>query len=595
MGKFSRFCTKAFLLSFALLQFGCGGGQSSRSDNPVSGRKNSMIIHLLHDPEGLNPVNSVGANANNIHNILFDHLISLDFETLELVPGLAKEMPKVSADKRTFTFTLRDGLKFADGKPLSTKDVEFSFKAVMNPYVDSAPKRAELHNFVDCIAVDDKTIELKLSETGPFNLNRLAINFFVLPKHVYDANNLTDSYSSRDATLAQVNASLITPEANDAMKDFADYFEDERYQREKGFVIGSGRYMFDGWFTGQSIRLVKNPNYWNEGADGHFAKQNLDTIVYKTIPDVQTALQSLKSGEIDFSDQFGPDQFRDKMSGSGFDKYFTKKTVPYPFYEYVGWNSRIKNNPHKSFFADKKVRWAMSYLVDVDEIIENILGGTAKPITSMVYHGRPEHNEELKTIDYDESIALDLLEEAGWTDSDADGILDRTVSGIKTDFEFDLCYKRGNEVRQRIARHIQDRFKKVGIKVNVVDLDWTVMLERLKNHELDAWVGAWVYDSDEQDLYSLFHSSQILNEGYNWTSYANPQADSIMVAITREWDKEKRFALHRKIQEILYDDQPYTLLYANAARIGYNKRLKTDKWYGQRPCYDPPQFYVVKN
>lgn len=121
-----------------------------------------------------------------------------------------------------------------------------------------------------------------------------------------------------------------------------------------------------------------------------------------------------------------------------------------------------------------------------------------------------------------------------------------------------------------------------------------VLLSRLTKHEIEAWLGGWVYDSDEQDLFALFHSSQIRNGGYNWGSYANLEADSTMEQITVEWDEATRMALHKKIQTILYNEQPYTLLFANSARIGWNKRLKNIGWYDQRPCYDPGQFSLAK-
>jgi peptide/nickel transport system substrate-binding protein len=578
------------LLTFALLP-GCG----KPGENPVSGRKNAMTIHLVNDPEGLNPVNSVGADATNIHNLIFDHLIALDYGTLMLVPRLAKEMPQVSEDKMTFTFELRQGVRFSDGTPLTSADVVFSFKALMNPFVDSAPKRAELHNFVDCSAVDEKTVEFRLEKSGPFNLNRLAINFFVLPKHIYDPGNLSDHYDALDATLGMRNPDLLDPEKRMALEIFAKAFEDENFQREVGFVMGSGRYRFDGWTTGQSIRLVRNEKYWNQDSKDPFAVQNLDTIVYKTIPDAQTAMQALKSGEIDFSDHFEPDQLENKLSGSESEEFFAKENIPYPYYEYVGWNQNIRGNGNKQIFADPQVRLAMSHLIDVKEIIANIVSGSGEPITSMVYHERPEYNTSLKPIPFNENKAKLMLSSAGWQDTDGNGLLDKEFQGERVNFSFTLYYKRGNELRRRIARSIQDKCKKAGIEVKIADLDWTIMLDRLKKHDLDAWLGAWVYDSDEQDLYSLFHSSQVLNDGYNWCSYSNPRADSVMEQITQEWDQEKRFALHREIQAILYEDQPYTLLFANAARIAYNKRLANDTWYGQRPCYDPPQFRLSGN
>lgn len=578
-------------MGMCCLMAGC---KSSADGNPATGRKRTMILHLTDDPAGLNPVNTVGAATVNLHNLLFEHLIALDPKTLALVPRLAESMPTVSEDKLSYTFHLRKGVHFADGLPLTSKDVVFSFKALMNPFVSSAPRRAELHNFSDCIAHGDHTVEFKLVESGPFNLNRLAINFFVIPKHIYDPNGLSDAFTTQEARQADQIRDTTHMPAKAALMEFADFFEDEKFQREKGYIVGSGRYIFDSWKSGQYVRLVKNEHYWNTESDDPFSQQGMDTLIYKVIPDIQTALQALKSGEIDFSDFFEPSQYKDEMTGEGFERHFDKVHVPYPFYEYIGWNQKIKDAPRKAFFADGRVRRALSHLVDVEEIVQNLLYGTAKPITSMVYYERPEYNKGLQPIAYNETKAKALLAEAGWTDTDGNGTLDKVIQGERVEFAFTLSYKRGNELRKSIARHVEDKFKRVGIRVEAQDLDGSVLLDRLKKHEIEAWLGGWVYDSDEQDLFSLFHSSQIVNEGYNWGSYASPVADSTMEQIVVEWDAEKRQALHRKIQEILYQDQPYTLLFANAARIGWNRRLENAGWYGQRPCYDPGQFHLAQ-
>lgn len=579
-------------IGWGMFIFGCG---SPATQNPANGRNNSMVIHFLNDPQGLNPITSFGANATEIQNLIFDRLIALDMKTLALRPQLAEAMPNISADRKTMTFQLRPNLKFSDGHPLTAYDVEFSFKTLMNPYVQSAPKRAEMQSFVDCQALDHRTIVFHLEDSGPFALNRLATTFLIIPQHVYDPDSLSNRFTAFEATLAEKESDSISPELQQNLRLFAESFAQEKFKREAGSVLGSGRYILDSWITGQQIRLLKNPYYWNHDEQDPLSAQNMDSLVFRFIPNVQTAFQALRSGEIDLSDQFTPEQYSEKMTGKGYEEHFAKKNVSFPYYEYVGWNTRIRNSPRRNFFADRNVRMAMSHLVNVEEIIENILQGTANPIVSMVYSERPEHNQQLKPILFNEERAKALLFDAGWTDNDGDGILDKIVANEKVDFEFVLNYRRGNELRERIARHIAAKAKRVGIKVNTQDLEWSVMLDRMKKHELDAWLAGWVYDSDEQDLFSLFHSSQILNEGYNYTCYSNPEADMIMQQIVLEWDQEKRFNLHRRIQQILYDDQPYTLLFANSARFGYNKRLQTDNWYGQRPCYNPAEFYVGKS
>ena len=281
------------------------------------------------------------------------------------------------------------------------------------------------------------------------------------------------------------------------------------------------------------------------------------------------------------------------MKGAEFEKSFGVKTLPYPNYEYIGWNTSIRDQPDRSFFADKRVRWAMSYLVDVPELIQSVMYGQGKPLTSLVFYERPEFNAEIEAVPYNAEKAKALLYEAGWDDLDGNGTLEKQINGKIVPFSFKMYFRQGNETRKNIALLLQEKFKKAGIEMEPVALDWSVMQERLKRHELDSWILAWVFDSNEQDYYQIFHSSQASNEGFNWTQYQNSECDVLMEQIQMEFDTQRRFEMHKKVQKLVYEDQPYTLLFGNMARIVYNKRIETANWYGQRPCYDLPQFTLA--
>ena len=585
--------TLLFLTLSALL-FSIWACNSTVTEGGPSYRQNTFVVHAPNEIQGMNPVITVGVTARIIQSLVFDRLIALDFETLDLRPVTCEGMPEVADDHHSYIFDLNSKAKFSDGTPITPEDVVFSFKAIMNPFADSAPLRAELHNFKDCVAMEDGKVKFVMEEASPLALNKLAIYFWILPKHVYDPKGITDGYTAEEATMAGNDRASVASKPLEKMKAFALFFSDEQFQREKGTVVGSGRYLFDEWMPGQSIRLVKNNEYWNLGSEHDFDQANMDTIVFKIILDRETMLTALKAGEIDFSDDFKPSQFVKQMEDPGFTEQFEKKTLQFPFFYYIGWNTQIKDQPDKVFFSDKKVRTAMSHLVDVDQIIESVTYGTGTRITSMVYAQRPEHNNALQPISFDPEKAKSLLAEAGWSDTDGDGVLDKMVNNKKVDFKFTMFYDQGNSVRQQIALIVQKSFQRSGIEMDFQELDWGTYLERLKNHELDAWIGGWAYDSDEQDLFSLFHSSQAA-DGFNWGNYFNSEADQLMQDITVEWDQEKRFEMHRRIQAILYEDQPYTLLYQNSALVAYNKRWSNDNWYGQRPCYDLPQFSLAKN
>ena len=244
MNCLSFWKTAGKISAFTLITLFSACNRHAYQENPVTGRSKTMILHLQDDPIGLNPHNTVGAVPTSLHNLLFDHLIALDPKTLDLVPQLAAAMPTISEDKLSYTFRLRPNLTFADSKPVTVEDVVFSFKALMNPYISSAPRRAELHNFENCYALGTDSIVFTLLASGPFNLNRLAINFFVIPKHIYDPLNLSDGYSALDARNAERQGAAFQDSSKLAMLAFADFFEDEKISTRKRICDRLGTLQF---------------------------------------------------------------------------------------------------------------------------------------------------------------------------------------------------------------------------------------------------------------------------------------------------------------------------------------------------------------
>ena len=148
----------------------------------------------------------------------------------------------------------------------------------------------------------------------------------------------------------------------------------------------------------------------------------------------------------------------------------------------------------------------------------------------------------------------------------------------KTDFKFTYLLNT-NESRKQTILVVIDALKKVGIEAGIQTLEWSVYLDRTKKHEFDATMGAWILTDYPPDEFQIFHSSQMLGEGSNFTSYNSHAADSLMEAYRVEFDENKRIELIKQLQKILYDDQAYTFLWTPKAKYIYGERFKNVRWY----------------
>ena len=238
------------------------------------------------------------------------------------------------------------------------------------------------------------------------------------------------------------------------MKKFADIFNAQEMNRDPKNLIGSGPYIFEKWETGQWVYFRRNPNYWNKNEVHGVAYP--EKLVIRVIQDQSAATVAAKNKEIDLMYVTKPVDFVKELASP--EQFNMKKADPFePQFVYIGYNM---NNV---LFSDVKVRWALAYLVDRKLIIDKVQYGLAVPIQSPVYFGDVKNfNPDLKPIDYNPEKAKQLLSEAGWKDSDGDGILDKMVNGKKVDFKFTYLLNT-NETRKQTILVIADALKTVGI------------------------------------------------------------------------------------------------------------------------------------
>ncbi len=295
--------------------------------------------------------------------------------------------------------------------------------------------------------------------------------------------------------------------------------------------------------TGQKIVLVSNPDYF-EG------RPYIDGYIMRIIPDTATMFLELRANGID---RMGltPLQYTRQTENNLFRKNYNKFRYLSFAYTYLGYNLK---NP---LFADKRVRQAIAYAVNREEIIDGVLLGLGKPATGPYKPGTWAYNPNVRAYPYDPQKAKALLAEAGWRDADGDGILDKEGKA----FEFEIITNQGNEIRAKCAEIIQQRLAEVGIRVKIRVVEWAAFVNDFINkRKFDATILGWTIPM-EPDLYDVWHSSKTGPEELNFVSYKNAEVDALIVKARETFDQKLRKRCYDRIQEILAEEQPYLFLY----------------------------------
>ncbi|MEO6696098.1 MAG: ABC transporter substrate-binding protein [Ignavibacteria bacterium] len=524
-----------------------------------------IIKTELSDAEKLNPIVTNDATATGIYFYIFENLLEIDRATYELKPLIAKAMPVISDDHLTYTFDLKENVTFSDGKPLTGEDIIFTVKAIKNPFTDAQALRNYFVDVSSVELVDGNKFKVQFKMSKPYFRAIYSIgDMEIIPKHILDKNNATDKFSWSDLEEAQ---KTFDPKKYPDMQKYADFLNSEEVSRDPKFVIGSGPYVLDKWITGQSLTLKKNEIYWNKSENPNFPNK----IIFKTIQDQNAAVVAAKNKEIDYMEVYQPTDFVENVKNP--EQFNLKKAlVTEPSYNYISWNN---NHP---IFSDKKVRWALSYAIDRNSIIDKIVYGMGTPIQSHFFLKSKFLNTSLPPIEFNIDKAKQLLDEAGWKDTDGNGVRDKIIDGKKMDFKFTFT-NNTNPKRKKVILILIEQLKQIGIDASMQEYEWSVFLDKVKKHNFDACFAGWQLTVTPDDPYQIFHSSQATGEGSNHFSYNNPESDKLLEANRTEFDDTKRREILNKWQQIIYDDQPVTFLWSEPVRYLYSDRFKNARWY----------------
>ncbi len=502
---------------------GCGPS-STPASRPGEGKGNVLVGCLSAEMEHLNPLTATDAYASYINGQIFDTLIERDPQTLEPIPNLAESW-EISEDHLQYTFTLRRGVVFSDGQPLTVNDVKLSFDKMMDPTTDAPHLRNYYKDVTSCEVLDENTVRFTCNQ--PYFLHLIILGGLpVMPAHVYGKGDFNTHPNNRQP-------------------------------------VGSGPYMLERWDTNQQVVLVKNPHYW--GAVVGKTPQ-IEKRVYKIITDANAAFQVLNRGDMDYM-ELRPEDFVKRADTPKFNVRFEKYTYLKPRYAYIGWNSK------RPQFADKRVRRALTMLLDRQLIIKEIYYDLAQIMTGNFMPDTPEYNPAIQPWPFDPKAAQALLTEAGWEDSDGDGVRDKDGVAMR----FEVLLPNASIDGEKVLTIYQEELKRAGIDMQIRQLEWATMLESVTARTFDAVLMAWSL-TPEPDPYQVWHTSQI-ESGSNYVGFGDAESDALIETARRSFDRQERIALYHRFQEIIHEEQPYTFVFTRKTLLAVDKRVKNVKMY----------------
>ena len=478
------------------------------------GYGDAIVTGSIGEPRTLVPILASDSASGAICGLIFNGLVKYD-KDLRLVGDLARSW-EVSEDGLEITFYLRDGVRWHDGTPFTARDVEFTYKSLIDPDVRT-PYSGDFKMVKALEVIDERTLRVLYREVFSPGLSSWGMN--IMPRHLLEGEDLNNTGFGRDP-------------------------------------VGTGPYRFKSWKTGEKIELISNHDYFEH-------RPYIDRYIYRIIPDQATLFLELRSGGVDYV-SLTPLQFDRQTESRFFKENFQKFKFPSFGYTYMGYNLK---DPR---FQDLKVRKAINYAVNKQEIIRGVLLGLGSVATGPFLPESWAYNKAVASVEYDPERARILLEEAGWLDRDGDGILEK--DGMK--FSFTIITNQGNEQRRMTLEIIQRRLKEVGIEVRIKIIEWSAFVsEFIDKRRFDAVLLGWSLSLDP-DMYDIWHSSKTKEGEFNFVGYSNHEIDRLLIEGRRSFDQKERMSIYHRIHEILYEEQPYLFLYVPDSLPILNARFK---------------------
>ncbi len=477
-----------------------------------------VVIGVRGDVDSLNIYTASTILSQEVANLLFPHLATERDDFLQGPPTFDPDLAsrwETSGDGLTIDFQLDVRMRWSDGEAVTARDVAWSHQAAVSEEVGWVGK--DVKEFIESVtAVDDRTVRYRFTRRYPYQLMDAAEGN-ILPEHHYGKIPFAEWPKSAFTTAPVV----------------------------------AGPYRLAEYRPGEALVLESNARY-GRTAPG------IPKVIFRVLPDVATLLAEMESGGIDVMENVPAAQAA-RLAGNPRIELVRVHDLSYTF---VCWNLR------SPLFSDARVRRALTLAIDRRALVDGVLMGNGHVLATPIMSLSWAHDAAVAPWPYDTKAARALLSEAGWSDTDGDGVLDKDGRP----FRFVLETNQGSALRHDVAVLVQDHLKKVGIDAQPRVLEWRAYLEKHDAHEFDAFVGGH-REATKVDLKSLLHSTAVKG-GYNHAGYASPAMDDLIDKARMETDTARARALLSGAQKLFHEDEPFTVLFEMQRVNAINRRIE---------------------
>jgi peptide/nickel transport system substrate-binding protein len=483
-----------------------GAVTETRAEQASSPQRGGHLVLPSNEPRYLNPVLETRFELANM--LLFEGLVGLDAR-LEPTPRLAESWD-VSPDGTTITFALRDGVSWHDGTPLSARDVAFTYEQIRSTEAPSLWK-AYMSGVDRVETPDDKTVVVHYAR--PYGPALVTWTVGILPAHVFADGDLVSSDGNREP-------------------------------------VGTGPYRLARWEPGKRLVLQANDAWW-------FGRPHIDTIELVVDVGQDEALDALRASAVDLVRVADVSEWIHEVQMPGFRDAFEVSDVIESRFRLIAWNGLRKP------YDDARVRQALTYALNRQRVIDDVLLGQARPLSAPFFPNMFGADPSIAPYSFDLDRAVTLLNEAGHPSQD----------GRRFEIEMiSLESQRGPTTDASMAIFRND-LRAIGVELKLTYLRSPEFFERAVLRDYDAIYFGWLPDIPDPDPYALLHSSQI-GAGANYAGYSSPQVDELLDEARATADRDERRSIYHRLHRILSEEQPYTMLYAPYGHYVWNRRLR---------------------
>lgn len=559
-----RLFNQTHLILFAFL-FIIGACRNAPEVPPIP-KDTEVNVRISNDPAGLNFLLHYDAGAILAMSLLSLPLGDFNPTTYELEPILVKSLPiieEVSDGKYkgliSYQYEMLEEAVWDDGTPITGKDVLFPLKAMYNPnYRSPYPS---YFSFVEEVVINPDNPKQFTVYAKRYLIAKAVIgNFTPMPAHVLDPNGVYDSYTLADLRNPKNKEKLA---ADESLKAAATLFTSPKNMGQEGAMVGSGAYKLKSWTTGQALVFEKKENWWGDQVKRDFLAAHPKTITLKIVPDFNAARSLLANGQLDIMGNIGIGDFESLKKNDYIKENFN-------FYDpsRLAYRTIIMNTTNPKL-SDKKVRRALAHLLELEEVFDVVYMGEKKYITTPIHPSKSYYNKNLKQIPFNIEKAKTLLQTAGWTDSNNNGIVDKTINGQLQELDLRLIFSAKSKDYNTIAQIFQEDAKKAGINIELAPSDGRSILSSWKQKKYDLSFRPETTYPFHKDLRQNWHSGS----PSNYSGFGTVASDQILDEIAQTVDEEKLAELYTKFQEIVYEEQPVIMINTASHHIIANKKF----------------------